>query len=155
MSTPIAFPLVNGVRHDFSSIELKLDGQVFQGFKSINYSRKRSRGIVMGNSPDPIGKTKGTNAYTADAELYLAELNAFLEQLGAGYGDKFFVVVVTYVANGFDTVQDTIQGCTLDELTASQSQGTDPLARKVDLAPIKVLFGGVDDLEVPLTGTPA
>ncbi len=35
------YPLVNGVRHSFTSIELKLAGQIFVGFSSIKYSRKR------------------------------------------------------------------------------------------------------------------
>jgi len=152
MTTTIPYPLVNGTRHSFSSIELKLNGNIFIGFKSINYSRTRSRSMVYGNSPDPIGKTQGTNEYSADVELYLAEWNQFMESIGPGYGDTFFQVLVTYSANGFDTIQDTINGCTIDGLEVSQSQGTDPLVRKFDMSPLKILFNGKDDLAVPLVG---
>ncbi len=150
--TPIQYPLINGVRHSFASIELKLNGQIFIGFKSINYSRKRTRAVVRGNSPDPLGKTIGDNEYTTDAEIYLAEWNLFQSLLGPGYGDVFFQVLATYSANGFDTIQDVINGCTLDSTEASQGQGPDPLVRKFDLAPLKILFNGIDDLAAPLKG---
>lgn len=150
-TTPISYPLVNGVRHDFSSIELKLNGQIFVGFKSINYSRTRSRTMVYGNSPDPIGKTKGTNEYAADVEIYLAEWNAFQDSLGEGYGDTLFQVLVTYSNDGFDTIQDVIRGCTIDGLEVSQSQGADPLSRKFEMSPLKILFNGLDDLAIPLS----
>lgn len=152
MTTPIAYPLINGVRHSFASIELKLNNQIFIGFKSINYTRTRSRTKVRGNSPDPLGKTIGENDYSTDAEMYLAEWNLFQSQLGAGYGDVFFQILVTYSANGFDTIQDVINGCTVDSTEASQSQGPDPLVRKFDFSPLKILFNGIDDLATPLVG---
>ena len=154
MATPIQYPLINGARHSFASIELKLGANIFIGFKSINYSRKRTRSLVRGNSPDPMGKTIGDNEYTADCELYIAEWNLLQSQIasGNGYGDVFFQVLVTYSANGFDTIQDTLNGCTIDSTDASNGQGPDPLVRKFDLNPLKILFNGVDDLAVPLVG---
>lgn len=157
-TTPIAYPLVNGCRHSFVSIELKLNGQIFTGFKEINYSRTRSRSVVMGNNADPLGKTRGTNEYKADCTLYLAEFNAFvLDTLGGtangGYGDVFFAIAVTYSENGLDTIVDTLTGCTLDSTDASNSQGNDPTIRKFELNSLKILFNDVDDNSVPLTGT--
>lgn len=154
-TTPIQYPLINGVRHSFSSIEFRLAGQIFVGFKSINYARKRSRTMVYGNHPDPLGKTRGKNEYSGDVELYLAEWNAFQAQLGAGYGDVPFVVICTYTENGFDTIADEIRGCTMDSTEAAGSDSTDPLTRKFDLAPLKILFNGIDDLATPLTGAQA
>lgn len=161
MTAALAYPLINGVRHGYSSIEFKLAGQIFVGFKSINYGRKRSRSFARGNHPDPLGKTRGTNEYNADCELFLAEWNLFQAQLvavastqglGTGYGDVLFQTLVTYGENQFDTVQDIINGCTVDETTAGQSEGPDPLIRKLDLSPLKILFNGIDDLAVPLVG---
>jgi len=152
MTTPIQYPLINGVRHSFSSIELKIAGLIFVGFKTINYSRTRSRSNVHGKSPDPIGKTRGKNEYKADCELYLAEWNALQAELGPGYGDTFFTITVTYGENGFDTIQDVIKGCTLDSTDASNSEGTDPTVRKLDLNPMKILFNGIEDMDTPLQG---
>lgn len=155
MATPIEYPLVNGVRHSFASIELKLNGQIFVGFKSINYNRTRTRSKPRGNHPDPLGKTRGENEYTADCEVYLAEWNLFQELLGDGYGDVIFEVQVTYTENGFDSIQDRIIGCTVDSTDASNGQGPDASVRKFDLNPIKIKFNGVDDLATPLVGVTA
>jgi hypothetical protein len=152
MTTPISYPLLNGVRHSFSSIELKINGVIYQGFKSINYNRTRTRGMARGNSPDPLGKTRGENEYKADCELYLAEWNLLQAGLGAGYGDVSFTVICSYTENGFDVITDELQGCTLDDSDAANSQGVDPTVRKCTLSPIKILFNGIDDLETPLTG---
>ena len=154
--TPLAYPQINGCRHSFASIELKMAGQEFKGIKSINYTRTRSRGKVMGTSPDPIAKTRGENEYTAEVEIYFAEFMLFLSLLKGdappdGYGDVFFDCTVTYGENGFDVVTDEIIGCTLDTTDASNSQGSDPTVRKCTLNPVKIRFGGMDDLAIPLT----
>jgi hypothetical protein len=158
-STPLSYPQINGVYYDFSSIELRIDGQIFIGFKSITYTRTRSRVMVRGNSPDPLGKTRGINEYSAECEMYLPEFNE-LENLilGAGntdgYGEVFFDIFVTYTENGFDTIQDQLIACTFDSTDASHAQSADPLLRKFALNPLKIIFNGSDDLAVPLQAPP-
>lgn len=154
MTTPISYPLINGVRHGFSSIELKIKDQIFIGFKSINYSVTRSRAKVMGNHPDPIGWTRGENEYKADCELYLAEWSLLQSQLGKGWGDIPFSVLVTYGENGFDTISDELTGCHLDGTDISNGQGSDALIRKVDLNPLKIILNGLDNNEFPLAPPP-
>lgn len=158
MADTLQFPMIRGVRHGFSSITLvfALDGgKKIQMFcKSINYGRTRSRGYYEGNHPDPIAKTRGTNAYKANVEIALAEYRLLVAEIGPGYGDKFFDTLVTYGEDGFTTVTDSILGCTLDDDDASNAQGTDPLMRKIELNPIKILMGGVDDLAIPLVSPP-
>lgn len=174
--TPLAYPLINGVRHSFSSIEAQFvqaaavggQGQSgssagpamalnFRGFKAINYSRTRGRTVLHGNHPDPLGKTRGKNEYKADVEVLLAEFNALqaaVQAIQAGYGDVFFQFVVTYSENGFDTITDTISGCTIDTTEASQSESADPLMRKCELGPLKIKFNGIDDVSNPLAPLP-
>lgn len=153
-TAPLQYPLINGSIYSWSSIELKIAGLIFRGFKSINRERMRDRPAIYGNSPDPIAKPVGKNSYTCDAEVYLAEWNNLMTQLGPGYGDVFFPIYVSYVQNGLATIQDQILGCTLDGTTVSEQEGTDPLVRKVTFNPLKILFNGVDDLAVPLTSPP-
>lgn len=154
--------MVNGTRHSWASIEVKIAGQVFYA-TAVNYSRKRNRTIVRENHPDPVAKTRGSNDYSADIELLLAEYNnlqaALINQanqggLNGGYGDVFFSVVVQYSENGLDTVTDTILGCTMDSTESSNAEGTDPSKRKFEMSPLKILFGGQDDLAVPLVAPP-
>lgn len=154
MADALIYPLIRGRRHGFSSITLKFaiaDGPTVQMFiKSINYGRTRSRGLVRGNHPDPIAKTLGENEYKGSVEMMLAEYRLLVAELGDGYGDKSFDVLVTYGETGFETVTDELLGCNLDDDDASNSQGPDPLVRKIDLAPLKILMAGVDDLEIPM-----
>lgn len=158
MASPLQYPLVNGSRHSWASVEVKVAGQIYYA-TAANYSRKRNRTMVRENHPDPTGKTRGSNDYSADIEMLLAEYNllqaalisqAQQQNLNGGYGDVFFQVVVSYSENGLDTVTDTINGCTMDSTEASNAEGTDPTKRKFELSPLKILFGGQDDLSTPL-----
>lgn len=158
MATPLSYPQINGCRHSWASIELKLGAQIYY-CTAINYSRKRDRTMVAVNHPDPVGKTRGKNTYSCDVELLLAEFGLFKAALtaiagGPGYGDVPFTIIVTYGESQLDTVTDTILGCTMDSTEASNSEGTDPTKRKFDCAPLKILFDGVDDLASPLVAPP-
>ena len=154
---PLVYPLINGSLFSWSSVEFKPNGIPFRGFKSINYKRTRDRPKVWGNHPDPLGKVVGKNDYTCDAEIYLAEWLVLLTSLslqGPGWGDQFFPIFVSYKQNAFTTIQDVILGATVDEVDASQQEGTDPLVRKVTFNPVKILFNGIDDVQVPLVVPP-
>ena len=158
MADALQYPLVRGRRHGFASITLvfALDGgkKVQMFCKSINYGRTRSRGLLRGNHPDPIAKTIGENEYKASVEIAVAEYRLLVAELGEGYGDIVFDTLVTYGENGFETVTDEIIGCNLDDDDASNPQGPDPLMRKLDLGPLKIRMGGIDDLEVPMVSPP-
>ncbi len=165
MTTPILYPLTNGVRHDWASIELHVAGQIVIARKSIDYSRVRTRAMAEGGSPDPLGKTLGRNAYKATLELLLAEFYQLIGilsqqaaalggQNGAGYGDVPFLVQVMYQSRGFDQITDTIIGCTLDSTEAAHGISPDALSRKFELNPTKILFNGLDDLLDPLGPPP-
>ncbi len=160
-TTPIPYPDATGARHSWASIKAIIAGQTFLGIKTCNYDRKRTRSVVMGTHPDPLGKTVGENAYTATIDLYLAEFNQLQAILvgiaadqGVGYGDVFFDLQIQYSANGFDTIQDDILGCTLDATTASQAQGPDSLVRGIELGPLKILWNGEDDYSPALQAPP-
>ena len=158
--SPLQVPLINGVVRSFGHIRLNIGGMDFTGgFKSIDYDRKRSREDVESNSPDPTGKTLGTNKYTCTAELYFdwwANLLQTIEtQLGPGYGDQSFTIYVSYVGANLSTYTDTILNCTFDSTDAGNKSGNAALTRKVDFAPTKILFQGIDDLAVPLQAPPS
>ncbi len=152
-------PLTNGVVYSFGHVKLVMAGLEFTGgFKSIKRSRVRSREMVESNSPDPVGKTLGTNKYQCSVVLYLAwwyaMLNTVQQTLGAGYGDQPFLIKVAYNANGFVPFQDTIINCTFDSTHADDGVGAGALTREVEFNPTKILFNGIDDLADPLTAPP-
>ena len=154
MADPLIYPLIRGKRHGFANITgifaIGTGTKLQMFFKSINYGRTRSRGLVRGNHPDPIAKTIGENEYKASVEIAVAEYRLLIATLGAGYGDVSFDLFVTYGLDGFETVTDEILGCTLDDDDSSNGQGPDALIRKLDLAPLKIKMAGVDDLLIPM-----
>lgn len=158
MTDVLEFPLINGLRHAFSSMKFRIQPtgedvdipEIRLFLKSIDYERTRDRGEVRANHPDPIAKTLGENSYSASIEVYRAEWNLILSTFGAGYGDVPFSIFVTWGLNGFETVTDEIIGCHFDSSASGGSQGTDPAVVKIDLNPIKIRFAGLDDLADPL-----
>lgn len=152
--TPIPYALVNGARFSPVSAEIRWSKPfsiVMPGYKSITYSRKRSRVPAKGQNVDPLGKTRGTNAYAAAVEMHLPEFNQMIALVGDGYGDMFFSLFITYNETPLDVVTDELIGCTWDGTEANVDQTSDdPLYRMIDLTPIKIKFRGIDDNAVPL-----
>lgn len=152
----ISYPLINGTRHEWSSIELKLNGKIYVGVSSINYSAKLEPTKVYGVSPEPIGRTRGVYSAEGSIEMYLAEYNALLTDLSAlgGLMEVSFDAVVAYSEADFDVITDEVIGCRIKNIDASQSQGADPLKRKLDLDIMKIKFGGFENVNSPLTSVP-
>lgn len=160
ITSPIPYPDSLGARHGWASIKAIVAGLPILGIKKCTYSRIRTREILHGTHVDPIGKTPGENAYKCAIDLYLAEFqqlkSALLVQAqvqNVGYGDVFFIVQVQYSAPGFAVINDEIDGCTLDETNADQSQGPAALIRGIELNPLKVKFDGDDDVSPALIAT--
>lgn len=147
----LGYPLTLGDLPDFTSVEANFGGGIkFGGLQELNYSRKRNRKSEYGPHPDPVGQTKGQNVYAADCSLLLLDWRDFLVTSGPGYGDRKFVVVANYTLPDFTMMTDLLTGCSISSTEASQKVGPDGLVRKVDLSPLKILFGGFDDAEIAL-----
>lgn len=178
MTIPLSYPLINGFRKSFVSIEatffaslagasaqLGAAGAAVQvgslninmkGYKNIHFERIKTRGEARGTHPDPLGKTRGTNKYKGTIEMLIEEYSLLQSQLAAiqlDYGNAFFSFSRTYTENGSDTIKDTAIGCTLDSTEGTDDQGDDPTMRKVELNPLKIYFNGLDD-EIPLAPVP-
>lgn len=149
------YPLINGTMHEWSSITLKAKGKTYTRVKSINYSEKLTPTKVYGTSADVIGRTRGMREVDADLELYLDEWRLLQADLGPGFYEVPFEITVAYAEDNVSTIVDTLVGCRIQELGASQSQGADALTRKVGLSVMKLLPNGVDGVANPLTGASA
>ena len=154
--SPIQVPLTNGVVRSFGHVRLEIAGLEFTGgFKSIKRSRKREREMPMSNSPDPIGKTLGENKYQCSVVAYydwwMNLLQTIQNNLGPGYGDQLFTIYGSHVGVGLPTYTDQALGCTFDSTEADDSAGSGALTREMEFNPTKILFGGYDDLAIPLT----
>lgn len=151
----IPYPLINGVRHSFTSTVLKIDGQEFAGYRKVTWNRTRERSMVYGNNPDPLGKTRGKNSYEMKVTVLIAEWKAFItDHFGEGYGDQSFTTQLSYIENGFDSQDVQALGCTIDGSSSDNSEGTDATEIEIDLQPVKIIVNGVDDNATPLVGPP-
>lgn len=153
----IAYPLINGTRHEWSSIEIQLapegkGSNIYVGVKELAYKLEMAPTDVYGTSPQPIGRTRGVLSFSASLTLYKAESALFLQQLGDGYLEKPFNVIANYTENGFDTITDSIIGCRLVSPDNSHSQGADPLVVKWDLHPMMIKLSGLNPLAQMLQG---
>lgn len=144
----INYPLVNGNRYSFASIEAWIDDISILGITSINYSDKLEPGMVKGTSMNPIGRTAGDRTSTCDVEILRLEWNIVLASLAAkgfgSYGLAVFDITVMYT-EFFDvpTTTDRIRSCRITEAAVSNQSGTDPLKVKLTISPLSIEMNGV------------
>lgn len=150
-----SYPLVNGVRHSWSSVSATAGGVTYGGFTEINYAAKLDAQYVRGAGPLPIGTTTGLASMTADFTMLEEEFKMFQQTLGspsligggAGFMTSFFDLEVQksnegYIEGGMSTITDTIKARITEVSAAMQSSSGDGLVRKVTLLPIEMRFNG-------------
>lgn len=138
------YPMVNGHRMSFSSINLSIDGTETIGFRSITYNDTAEPGEVRGAHAQILGRTLGDYTCEASLELYSEELDEFLRAFGDGYMEKIFDITVVYEEEGGGTTQsDQVHACRIRGINRNHAQGTDPLSVTVDLHPMFITRSGV------------
>lgn len=143
----IAYPLINGSRHSWASIELRCAGSVVQGGTEINYSPSLEPTFVFGAGAEPIGRTLGQAGYEGDVTLLLEEFNELVERLGDNWMTVAFDIVVSHDASGagLSVIQDTLIGCRITKVeNSSSSSSTEPTTRKCTLSIMRIKMNGVD-----------
>lgn len=131
------FPLINGDYFAFADIELRANGLLFAGVKSINYKAALNRQFVRGTSSIPLGRTRGNYEASGDIELYLNAANFLITSLGPTWMQVPIQISVSYGPNvGMiqPVITDLLNGVYLTSIEASQSQGEDALTRKFELS---------------------
>jgi hypothetical protein len=141
------YPLVNGHRMSFASINLSVDGTETIAFRSVTYNDTAEPGEVRGSHAQILGRTIGDYTCEASLEIYAEELDQFLRAFGDGYMEKVFDVIVTYSEEaGGPTVTDKVNFCRIRGVTRNHAQGTDPLSITIDLHPLFITRSGVNPL---------
>jgi len=132
-NAPVALPLVNGRRYQFSSIELSVlkpngSSEIFIEINAINYADSLDIAFVRGTNQAPIGWTDGE--YEADdttITFYKSALQRLIDAVGSGYLGANFVITVKYSANGEPLTTDVIN-CRLSGLKDNPAQGNEAIA---------------------------
>lgn len=154
----LQYPLINGVRHSFASIELTINTEKgprrIVGFKEIAYSQDLEPGEVRGSHPELLGRTIGDLKNEASVTLYNEEWKDLQDAMGDGYMQKAFDISVTYAHNeeevNIGVVTDELKGCRIKKIDRSHSQGTDGLEVKLDLHPMRILLNGKEAIKKPI-----
>jgi hypothetical protein len=146
----VDYPLINGVRHEWSSVELKLRTDVYIGVREIKYTDTLKGTKLRGTHPKPIGRTRGEYDAEGSMVMYLAEANQYRKALGPGYKEVVWDAVVSYVEDGFETIVDTLVGCRITKDEGGGTQGPEPLASPWDIDPMDILWNGISSLKKSL-----
>lgn len=149
----IDYPLINGVRHDFSSINVRIGGASREiGLTAIDYADPLTPTMVMGNHAQTLGMTRGTQECSASIELLHSESEALIERLGDGYKEVFFDITVQYREAGSPASTHVLKGCRIKDDPRSHAQGGDALKVKIDLALLEIIRNGKRGVRSPLIG---
>ena len=152
---PVGYPVINGNRFDFSSVELQLNGRRYIGVKAINYKQEIDPGEVRGTAPQLLGRTRGTYKAEGSIELYreeFADLCSDLQALAVGFLEANFLCTVTYSElppNGIpNSLPSPVQTDTLVGLRfksddhSMQSGSSDPIVVKLEFTLMYLMVNG-------------
>lgn len=141
------YPLINGNRFDFSSVEFNLQNVLFAGgVKEMNYKHKLEPGKVYSNHAQPIGRTRGQYTPEAGFTMYKSEYQQLVALLGPGYMEVSFPITVMYAEPGSDVVSDVLMGCRIMSDEDTGGEGGDPLAVAVELDFMYLIRNGVSPI---------
>lgn len=147
MAIPISYPLVNGHRYSFTSIEYGANGMIMRGVSSIDYGDELTPGKMRGTGPNVMGRTRGEYDADAEIEMYRLEwenLKSTLGNNGVGFGETAFPITVTYgEANQPTVVTDTIEGARVTKVRTGGAEGNDPTKVKLSIDCLRILHNGV------------
>ncbi|MBA3841099.1 MAG: hypothetical protein H0X39_00490 [Actinobacteria bacterium] len=143
---------INGNLYSWSSIKLKVGGEVYTGITSVGYSDKRERvkGYGQGRHHAPYGRSAGK--YTPDnvkvtmwrnsAQLLRAAL-ARLAPDGISYGNVEFQLVIQYIEFGGDPITVDIDRCVFASNESGDEESPDPLKENLEFDPMVIRRNGL------------
>src|SRR5688572_25532626 len=131
----LQYPLVNGHRYDFTSVEFDFDGYK-PIVKSISYKHTLDPGIVRGNKAQVIGTTRGKYDAEGSIEMYRLEWDGLTTELmkqGVGFLEARFNITVAYSERNSAVMVDRLVGVRLKSPDHNPTEGNDALVVKCDM----------------------
>lgn len=121
------FPLINGHRYGWASINLDIDGFEELHITEITYSHTLEPGIVRGAGAQVAGATRGE--YSAEGSITFNKegWDAIVDRFGHGFFERKFRATVNYAEDGQPVTTDELVGCRFTSSEKGGSQGTDGL----------------------------
>lgn len=137
----LEYPLINGLRYDWSSIELRIRGRRRKGFTEVSYTTSREHGKPGGAGDRRAGRTRGQVSDEASVTMLAEDARKLLAELGQNFGTRPFDIVVSY-SEGIRTHTDTIRGACIKSVGNAHQRGSDGLVIRLDLDPMEILIDG-------------
>lgn len=136
---------VNGNLLSWGSLIMKIDGEPFTGFTSIQYADKRERVLAygMGRHHAPYGRSRGK--YTPDplkltgwkSSIKLMRF-ALANKAGGSYGDYEFQVVLQGVEEDDEPFTVEFDRCVWVGNSASDEESADPLKEEIEISTMSI-----------------
>ena len=89
------YPLVNGQKVSFASIEIKIGTLLLTGFTDLSYSQTLEPGIFRGTRPEKLARTIGEHNIEGSFTLVKDEYLELIASLGNGYMQTPFDITNT------------------------------------------------------------
>lgn len=135
---------INGVTHDYSSIELQIGPIGYEPrITEINYKTALKGKKVFGTPRKAIGRTGGVEEPESSITFIKEGWDDLVEKLGDGFGLVEWNAVITYRKRGSSlfTTDELIQ-CRIEEPDFSPSQGDEALTVKVGISVMRIKWNG-------------
>lgn len=139
----LAYPLINGNRYDFSSLEVDVAGLRIRGITALNYTDELEPGEVYGTSAQIIGRTRGQRRTSGSVTMHRAEADQLIAALGNGFMERSFNIAASYADTGQPLTRDELVGCRITRVQKDNAQGSDPTAVTFDLHILDMRHNGV------------
>lgn len=144
MST--AYPIINGIAHDWSCVEIDINGTIYVGITELTYTDDLAPGEASGTSAQVLARTRGKYKAEGSMTLNLSDANALQAALGNGFKETAFPITVSYSDGSNPVITDKLWGCRIGPTDGGGSEGGDPLQRKYGLNIARISWNGVDPL---------
>lgn len=137
-----SYPQINKKAYSFCSIELSIDaiGDTTIGIQSVDYKMSLKPGAVTGASARKNGRTLGKYEPSASMTMYKLDADAFIAELGDGFGEVEFNIIMNFAEDGMPISTVEIIGCRIAEMSEDNKEGEEATMTKFDLDVMDILI---------------
>ena len=135
---------INEVEYSWADMRVKIRGREIVGFKGIKYDDKITREKVYGARRWAIARTRGkVEIDDCSITMFESEFRALIAELGQGWGDVPFEIIVQYGNAGMPTHTDVLESCLLGGGGGGGEEGTSAFEREVPFSCMRIRRDGL------------
>lgn len=149
----LSYPLINGTRYDFSSVEIITPLGIISAVKELSYTDSLEPGEVRGTRAQVIGRTRGKYSAEGSITIYKSEFDNLILALSPvasviGFMEVAFNIVVNFSETFERTRTNILLGARIKKTETQGSEGEEPIAVKCDLGLLGIDYTGLGSFAV-------